>query len=88
MDPLSEVLSLLSTQKLIFFRPEGGRCVGHRLSCAERHQVLNAVVKGRCWLAVEGEDQPIQLDAGDCFLLSSQAGVLTWQRFRVASREV
>ena len=31
---------------------------------------FNAIVEGSCWLAVEGVNPPVQLRAGDCFLLS------------------
>lgn len=69
MDPLSEVLSLLSTQSSFFSGLKAGDAWAIDFP-APNGIKFNAVVKGRCWLAVEGEDQPIQLDAGDCFLLS------------------
>jgi AraC-like DNA-binding protein len=68
MDPLSDVLSLLKLHSygcggfdiggevcLQFPKPKGIKCY--------------AVVSGQSWLAVDGVSAPVQLKAGDCFLL-------------------
>ncbi|HWX01518.1 AraC family transcriptional regulator [Collimonas sp.] len=68
MDPLSDVLSLLKLHSygcggfdigrdlcLQFPEPKGIKCY--------------AVVSGQSWLAVDGVADPVQLQAGDCFLL-------------------
>ena len=70
MDPLSDVLSLLkprsyaaggfdvaSYQSIQFHSYEGIKCY--------------ALVTGECWLSVDGVPEPVNLRAGDCFLLSS-----------------
>lgn len=68
MDPLSEVLSLLSTRSSRFsglkaggdwaiqFAPPGGI-------------KFNVVVQGACWLMAQGLEHPIGLEAGDGFLV-------------------
>ncbi|MBX5893050.1 AraC family transcriptional regulator [Pseudomonas aeruginosa] len=68
-DPLSEVLSLLSNQSSLFggLKADGDWAV--RFPALDGVK-FNVLVRGACWLAVEGEDEPIWLEAGDCFLLS------------------
>ncbi|MDO3445494.1 AraC family transcriptional regulator [Agrobacterium sp. V1] len=69
MDPLSNALSLL--------KPKGTISVG--LDAAgdwaidfPAHEGIkfNAVMKGSCWLTVEGELQPRRIEAGDCVLFT------------------
>lgn len=69
MDPLSEVLSLLSTQSSVFagLRAGGDWAIDFPPPDGIK---FNAIVEGRCWLTVEGVEQPILLESGDCFLLS------------------
>jgi AraC-like DNA-binding protein len=68
MDPLSDVLSLLKLHSYAC----GGFDVGGDL-CIQflKHVGIKcyAVVSGQGWLLVEGVSDPVQLKAGDCFLL-------------------
>jgi AraC-like DNA-binding protein len=68
MDPLSDVLSLLKLHSYAC----GGFDVGADL-CIQfsKHAGIKcyAVVSGQAWLSVEGVCDPVQLKAGDCFLL-------------------
>ncbi|MDF3833188.1 AraC family transcriptional regulator [Cupriavidus basilensis] len=69
MDPLSDVLSLLETRNSYF----GGLKAGGAwaIDCPPPDGVkFNAVVEGSCWLTVDGVGKPVQLHAGDCFLLA------------------
>jgi hypothetical protein len=68
MDPLSEVLSLLSPQGSIF---AGLKCGDDwALHFPPYDEIkFNAIVEGQCWLTVEGAEQPVLLETGDCFLL-------------------
>ncbi|WP_115718421.1 AraC family transcriptional regulator [Gallaecimonas mangrovi] len=70
MDPLSEVLSLLKPQSYL----SGAFDLAGPWHIAFPDQLgaikCCAVVKGQCWLAVEGE-KPIQINAGEAFLLPS-----------------
>ncbi len=69
MDPLSEVLSPLSSQNAFF----GGLKAGGDWAVhfpALQGGKFNAVVRGGCWLAAEGLAAPLRLEAGDCLLLT------------------
>ena len=77
IDPLSEILSHLKARTYI----AGGYDFGGDWSIQyEMHEGIKcfAVVAGRCWLEVEGEPEPIQLQVRDCVLLPSG------RRFRLA----
>ena len=68
MDPLSGVLALLKPRNTMC----GGFDAGGEWSCLyPAHEGIKcyAVVSGQCWLAVEEVAEPVQLTAGDCFLL-------------------
>lgn len=70
MDPLSSVLSLLEPRSYTF----GGFCNGGDWSVKFGHYAgikCYALVSGSCWLSVEGVPTPVQLQAGDSFLLPS-----------------
>lgn len=69
MDPLSEVLSLLSTQSSVFAGLKAGGNWAIDFPPPDGIK-FNAIVEGACWLTVEGVKQPIRLETGDCFLLS------------------
>lgn len=71
MDPLSEVLSLLSTRDSFFAGLRAGGDWAIDFPPPEGIK-FNAIVAGSCWLRVEGVEQPVRLHAGDCFLLSRQ----------------
>lgn len=67
-DPLSSVLSLLKPQTYI----AGGFDLGGDWSIRFNvHSGIKcfALVSGRAWLAVDGEGEPMGLEAGDCVLL-------------------
>lgn len=69
MDPLSEVLSLLGAQRSVFagLRAGGDWAIDFPPPDGIK---FNAIVEGGCWLAVDGVQQPIRLEQGDCFLLT------------------
>jgi AraC-like DNA-binding protein len=68
MDPLSDVLSLLKPRSYMFRGLDAG---GPWSLLFPQSKGINcyAILSGRCWLALEGDAQPVRLDAGDCFLL-------------------
>jgi len=68
MDPLSEALSLLNTHSSLFAGLKAGGDWAIDFPPPDGVK-FNAIVEGTCWLVVEGLGQPIQLTAGDCFLL-------------------
>lgn len=68
MDPLSQLLSLLKPESYV----TGGVVLNPELAVQwPSHDGIKcyAVVSGQCWLSVEGVADPIQLSAGDCYLL-------------------
>jgi AraC-like DNA-binding protein len=70
MDPLSDVLSLLKPRSY----SSGGMDLGGDWSLLfPRYQGIKcyAVVAGQCGLAVEGVENAVFLDTGDCFVLPS-----------------
>jgi len=69
MDPLSEVLSLLNTQRSFFAGLKAGGAWAIDFPPPDGIK-FNAIAEGDCLLTVEGVEPPIRLQAGDCFLLS------------------
>jgi AraC-like DNA-binding protein len=70
MDPLSDVLSLLKPRSYV----SGGFGVNHEVAVRfPTHKGIKcyAVLSGRCWLSLDGVAEPVELTAGDCFLLPS-----------------
>ena len=68
MDPLSDVLSLLRPRSFM----SGGVDHGGDWAIAfGKHEGIKfqAVISGACWLAIEGQAEPIRVEAGDCYLL-------------------
>ncbi len=67
MDPLSDIVSLLHPHDCVAAGFDAGGDWSIRF---EQHEGLkcNAVLKGACWIAVEGCN-PVRLEAGDCAIL-------------------
>jgi AraC-like DNA-binding protein len=68
LDPLSDVLSLLKPKSIM----SGGFAVDGDLAIQwPKHEGIKcyAMLRGQCWLSVEGVAEPVLLAAGDCFLL-------------------
>lgn len=69
MDPLSEVLSLLNAQGSVFAGLKAGGNWAIDFPPPDGIK-FNAIVDGTCWLTVDGVEEAIRLESGDCFLLS------------------
>lgn len=71
MDPLSEILSFLKPRSYITagFDAGGDWCL--RLDDLAGRIKCYAVISGSCWLSLEGAGEPVELVAGDCFVLPS-----------------
>ena len=69
MDPLSDVLSLLRPRSAISAGLDAG---GNWAIQFPPHEGVkfNTVLKGACWVGVEGETDPVWIETGDCFLLT------------------
>ncbi|MBX5173364.1 AraC family transcriptional regulator [Rhizobium sp. NZLR1b] len=69
MDPLSDVLSLLRPKTAISAGLDAGGEWAIRFPAHEGIK-FNTVIKGACWVSVDGEAEPLRIEAGDCFLLT------------------
>ncbi len=69
MDPLSDVLSLLRPRTAISAGLDAGGQWAIRFPAHEGVK-FNAVMRGACWVTVDGEPEPLWIEAGDCFLLT------------------
>ncbi|SNB65561.1 transcriptional regulator, AraC family [Arboricoccus pini] len=69
MDPLSDVLSLLKPRSYISAGLNAG---GDWSLVFPAHEGIkfNAVMRGACWVSVEGVPEAQRLEEGDCFLLT------------------
>lgn len=70
MDPLSEVLSLLKPRSYLAPALDAGGAWALQFPAQEGIK-FDAVIRGTCWLLVEGERGPHRLEQGDGFLLAS-----------------
>jgi AraC-like DNA-binding protein len=69
LDPLSDVLSLLKPRSSISAGLDAGGAWAIRFAAPEGVK-FNAVMRGACWVSVEGDPEPHWLEEGDCFLLT------------------
>jgi AraC-like DNA-binding protein len=69
LDPLSDVLSLLKPRSTISAGLDAGGDWGIRFPTHEGIK-FNAVIRGSCWVSIEGDPQPHRMEEGDCFLLT------------------
>ncbi|KNY22772.1 AraC family transcriptional regulator [Methylobacterium sp. ARG-1] len=69
MDPLSDVLSLLKPQSVLSAGLDAGGAWAIRFPAHDGIK-FNTVMRGACWVSVEGEAEPVRITAGDCFLLT------------------
>jgi uncharacterized cupin superfamily protein len=70
-DPFSDILKLANARSVV----SGGFTAGGRWAIrfpAPDKIKFFAIVKGRCWLCIDGEGTPVRVEAGDVFLLSAQ----------------
>jgi len=75
MDPLSEILTLLKPRSYITAGFDAGGAWALTLDDLAGRIKCYAVVKGNCWLSLEGSDAPVHLTEGDCFVLPSGRAV-------------
>lgn len=67
MDPIADVFTALQVENVLYGRFEAGAPWG--ISFPAGHAAFGMVMRGHCWLAVEGVGEPVSLAGGDCFLL-------------------
>lgn len=69
MDPLSDVLSLLRPKTAISAGLDAGGKWAIQFPAHEGIK-FNTLIRGACWVSVEGEAEPVRIESGDCFLLT------------------
>jgi hypothetical protein len=67
-DPLGDTLTLASARCVRIGTLRAGGTWALRFPPPQKIK-LNAVVKGACWLAVDGERAPVRLETGDVFVV-------------------
>ena len=86
LDPLSSVLSLLNPRSALTTRLElgGAWCLAFP---AYEGIKFNVIQQGQCWLQVEGIEQPLQLQAGDGYLLTDGRPYLLYSQRGLPTRD-
>lgn len=69
MDPLSDVLSILKPRSYMFRGLDMAGPWSLRFPAIDGIRCY-ALLRGECWLIVDGADEPVHLAAGDCVLLT------------------
>ncbi|AGT10976.1 AraC family transcriptional regulator [Paracoccus aminophilus] len=69
MDPLSDILRLLRPKSSITAGLDAGGDWAIRFDDQVGRIKCYALIRGACWLALEGEAAPVHLQAGECFVL-------------------
>ena len=68
MDPLTDFLPAMRVERAVYTCVEASAPWGLDL-IAYHHTKFGLVVRGNCWINVEGDPTPVALSAGDCYLL-------------------
>ena len=71
VDPFSEILRLVNAHSVVSGGFTAGGSWAIRFSAPDKIKYF-CVVKGSCWLRVEGEKVPVRIDEGDVFLLPAR----------------
>lgn len=69
MDPLSEFLSLLRARSAISSRFDAEGDWSIRFGGQHKHIKCYVILSGECWLAVDGIENVMRVEQGDCFVL-------------------
>jgi AraC-like DNA-binding protein len=71
VDPFSEILKLVSPETVISGGFSAGGSWAIRFPAPDKIKFC-AIVKGNCWICIDGEDDPMRAEEGDVLLLSAQ----------------
>lgn len=69
MDVLSDILGALNLRGSLYFTTEFGPPWGVRVPRLRRVARFHLVTRGACWVSVEGDSEPTQLEGGDVVLI-------------------
>lgn len=68
MDPLTDVFTSMRVESVVYRRLEATAPWGLSFE-APSHAKFGMVLRGNCWLTVDGVSEPVPLAGGDCYLL-------------------
>src|SRR6476619_1509603 len=71
VDPFSDILRLANPQSVVSGGFVAGGSWAIRFPKFDKLK-FSALLRGHCWLMVDGEADPVRANAGDVFLLSAQ----------------
>src|SRR5579862_1016841 len=70
-DPLSDVLKLVDAQSILTGSFTAGGSWALRFPEPDKIKFF-VLVKGKCWLRIDGEEEPVHVETGDALLLSAK----------------
>jgi AraC-like DNA-binding protein len=70
-DPFSDIITLTNAKTVVSGGITAGGTWAIRFPTMEKIK-FSAIVKGQCWLWIDGEQAPVRAEAGDVFLLAAQ----------------
>ncbi|PZM13706.1 AraC family transcriptional regulator [Rhizobium tubonense] len=70
-DPFSDILKFTNAQSVVSGGFAAGGSWAVRFPAPDKIKFFG-LVKGRCWLSMDGEEAPVRIEEGDVFLLSAQ----------------
>ena len=71
VDPFSDILRLANAQSVVSGGFTAGGSWAIRFPAFDKLK-FSALIRGTCWLMVDGDEEPVRVEAGDVFLLSAQ----------------
>ncbi|MEO7715708.1 MAG: AraC family transcriptional regulator [Capsulimonas sp.] len=71
VDPFSDILKLTNAQTVVSGGFTAGGLWAMRFPPPDKMKFF-ALVKGSCWLSIDGNEAPVRIEAGDMFLVSAQ----------------
>ena len=71
LDPFSDILRIASAQSVVSGGFTAGGPWAIRFPAFDKLK-FSALARGKCWLSVDGEGEPVRMEAGDVFLVSAQ----------------
>jgi AraC-like DNA-binding protein len=70
-DPFSDILKLVNAETVVSGGFTAGGSWAIRFPAPDKIKFC-AIVKGHCWASIDGEEEPVRVEAGDVLLLSAR----------------
>ncbi len=85
MDPLDHVFAAMRVQSALYARLEAGAPWGLSFAAGQAAR-FGFVVRGTCWMSVDGAEAPVRLSQGDCYVLARGSGYRLQDELRTPTR--